>query len=362
MSESYSLDIRSAHKNYSVRIGYGLLEEVIEDPLKIFLVDARLKNLYPSLCRDRAVYVEALENNKTLETVALLIEKLRDQGAQRTSHIVAVGGGIIQDLATFVASSYMRGITWTYCPTTLLGMVDSCIGGKSSINVGKYKNIAGNFYPPENIIVDPVFCQSLPSMQRVEGLCEAVKICYASSDGAFEAYLRLADVHNLIEDIKAQEEIIELSLKTKKVFIEEDEFDHGIRLLLNFGHTFGHAVEAASAFQISHGIAVGLGMIAALHFSEAHGFVQNRNSRIRSLMKHISGLLRQVPDLKAHVQSLSSSLAAEKFISDKKHRDGSFVVIAFNDNGHLERRFVPSTKESLASVERVFESLKSLPL
>ena len=362
MSESFSLNIQSAHKPYAVYIGLGLAEHILNDTSKLLLVDSRLKSLYPALKRDSAIYIDTYEENKTFGTVAELIKLLRDSGAQRNTHLVAVGGGIVQDLATFVASSYMRGIVWTYCPTTLLGMVDSCIGGKSPLNVGKYKNIAGNFYPPESIIVDPVFCATLPKTQRIEGLCEAIKICFASTGAAFDSYLDLARSSDLINDQTAQEKLISISLETKKIFIEEDEFDNGVRLLLNFGHTFGHAIEAASGFQVSHGIAVGLGMLAALSFSKEQGFMLNPNERVHSLVQQLYSLLSGVPNLVSIIQDISPNMAAEKFRSDKKHRDGCFVVIAINNEGHLERRFVPATEKNSASVLRAFESLKFLPL
>ena len=361
MSESSRLDIRSSLGSYSVHIEQGFSRANLLDEAGAFLlVDSKVLGLYPWIAQLRVVRVDAEESNKNLEVVGEIIEKLRDAGAQRNSHLIAVGGGIVQDLATFVASSYMRGIAWTYWPTTLLGMVDSCIGGKSSLNVGKYKNIAGNFHPPQAVIVDPDFCASLARMQIIEGLCEAIKICFASQDEAFESYLSIANDHDLLNDSYAQSQVIALSLKTKKVFIEEDEFDNGIRLLLNFGHTFGHAIEAASDFKIGHGIAVGLGMLAALSFSIDQGYAEMEQPRINRLVNHILWLLKQVPNLATELKSTSPQLAAEKFRSDKKHREGCFVLISFNREGCLERRSVASTDEVFQSIIGAFEQIKLL--
>ncbi len=159
---SVSFDIQSSNKIYKVAIREDLLtKNLFEASNDLIIIDAHVLDLYPTLHAKNLIPIPALESSKTLDTVSYVIEQLRSKGAHRKSHLIAIGGGIIQDIATLVASLYMRGISWSYYPTTLLGMVDSCIGGKSSINVGKYKNIAGNFYPPQVITIEPHFCNTL---------------------------------------------------------------------------------------------------------------------------------------------------------------------------------------------------------
>lgn len=358
MSALFKTNIASSIKSYGVTVGVGVAEKILDQQAGVLIVDQKVLDLYPWLQGRNAIAVEAKEENKTLATVAATIEQLRALGANRHTHIVAVGGGIVQDLSTFAASSYMRGVKWSYFATTLLGMADSCIGGKSSINVGPYKNIAGNFYPPELVLVDTEFCNTLSDEQKIEGLLEAVKICFASDESAFGDYLAIADRSNLFKDNRALAEVIALSLSTKKKFIEEDEFDNGIRLLLNFGHTFGHAIEGASDYRISHGVAVGLGMLAAMDFSQGMGWSDGVASRIQLLRAHVCHLLSKVEALSANLQQISSRDVFEKFCSDKKHKQDEFAVIAFDDAGFLVRRFVPVGKKAEMLITSAFDNLK----
>jgi len=163
MSESFS--INSSIRKYSVEITQAPRINLASNENTYLLVDGLVLGLWPILKYSKTIAIDATEQTKTLETVASVIEQLRNLGANRDSHLIAVGGGIIQDVATFVASSYMRGISWSYYPSTMLGMCDSCIGGKSSINVGQYKNIAGNFYPPTHISVATDFHKTLEKMK-----------------------------------------------------------------------------------------------------------------------------------------------------------------------------------------------------
>ncbi len=194
-----------------------------------------------------ALFVRATEENKSLDECPALIEQLRKMGANRQTELIAVGGGIVQDLSAFVASVYMRGLTWTYLPTTVLSMVDSCIGGKSSINVGPYKNLVGTFHPPRQVLVDPALAATLPDDHKAGGLIEAAKICFCRGPESFERHMAFGPSQSM--STQALEGVIVNSLTAKKWFIETDEFDKNERLLLNFGHTFGHSIEGRFALQ-----------------------------------------------------------------------------------------------------------------
>jgi 3-dehydroquinate synthase len=342
---------------YQVEIGTGLeLKPAkknsfsITDELVARLWEASIpKNVFPVL---------ANEKNKTLETAAQIIEAMRSNGIQRGSHLEAFGGGIIQDLATITASLYMRGIDWTYHPTTLLGMVDSCIGGKSSINVGPYKNIAGNFYPPKEIIIDVEFCKTLPVSEQVAGLCEAIKICYASKISSFEQFVKRFSQLSLPLSSNQLVELVELSLLTKKAFIEEDEFDHGSRLLLNFGHTFGHAIEAATHFSITHGVAVGIGMLAEIRMGMLLNKCHDLPQRAKHLDSYIRGLLNNIPDMVNTIRNLNVTSAHQAFTSDKKHTNQSYVIITLDKQGYLERVSTPVTDDLNRIILEIFEWVK----
>lgn len=279
-------------------------------------------------------------------------------GMTRESQLIAFGGGIIQDVATLCASLYMRGIKWTYCPTTLLGMVDSCVGGKSSINVGQYKNIAGNYYPPEKVVINVEFCKTLPLTEQIAGLCEAVKICFAAKNNAFDTFItHFFDCHFPLSN-KQLEKIIALSLRTKKIFIEEDEFDQGSRLLLNFGHTIGHAIEAASHFSVTHGVAVGLGMLAEIRLGMSIHSQTNFPERVRLLNDYICNLVKLIPEMTKHIQLIDSQKVLNAFQSDKKHLPENYRLISVNQAGYLERISIPKNDQSDEMIVGAFEWLK----
>lgn len=355
MSEIFKVE--SSAGSYQVQIGVGL-KKAVERQNTFSIADELVASLWKDVVPENALLVQSSENNKTLETSAQIIEAMRSKGMQRSSHLEAFGGGVIQDLVTVTASLYMRGIDWTYYPTTLLGMVDSCIGGKSSINVGRYKNIAGNFYPPKKIIIDVEFCKTLTSYEQVAGLCEAVKICYAARTDSFDRYIRYFS--NLTLPISNEKllELVELSLLTKKSFIEEDEFDRGPRLLLNFGHTFGHAIEAASLFSITHGVAVGMGMLAEIRMGMLLNKPHELPERTNYLDVYIRGLFKNIPDMVNTIQNLDVDLALEAFKSDKKHTNNSYVIIAIDDKGFLERISIPRVDNTDKIILKIFEWVK----
>ncbi len=356
MSESF--EVTASTGTYGVRVGAGLAAAGdLTQPAGCQIIDENVARLWPSVLAPNAIRIVATEDFKTLDTVAVIIARMRESGMNRSSHLYAYGGGIIQDLATFAASCYQRGITWSYLPTTLLGMVDSCIGGKSSINVGGYKNIAGNFYPPRDILVDVSFCSTLQRVEMIAGLCEAAKICFASRGDAFERYLSsFAEPAEFLGE-KQLLAVVSLSLGTKKLFIEEDEFDRGVRLLLNFGHTFGHAIEAATEFAITHGIAVGIGMLAEIELSRQLGRSPGKISRIDALQEHLVFLLSQVTDLPDQLGRLSLPVAIKSFKADKKHTATGYSVILTGADGNLERCSLPITEDSERRVSAIFEKL-----
>jgi len=324
---SVSFDVVAASGGYRIVIKPGMFPDVLkEHPHAAVLADEYFSADLKSSGVD-PISINASETAKSLDAIAPVIEEMRRRGVNRQTQLVAVGGGVVQDIAAFIASIYMRGLTWFYVPTTLLSMVDSCIGGKSSINVGPYKNLVGTFHPPKTVFIDPALAGSLSSEQRVSGLVEAAKICFCRGHEDFVNYLARDPGPGM--PVSTTEQVIVGSLMAKKWFIEVDEFDKAERLSLNFGHTFGHAMEGASHFRISHGVAVGLGIMCALEFERSAAPL------VGNLARHLKGLLAQVPNLREELDALSVQEVMERFESDKKHQLENYTLILVSGEGEV---------------------------
>jgi len=314
------LRIHSALADYSV--AFSPLTDLSQwCPIAdLLLVDAFFRDQLALPVGIPVIWIEATEEAKALQETLPLFVALKQAGLGRSSRIAAIGGGVVQDIATFVASLFMRGITWSYVPTTFLGMADSCLGGKSSINVGPYKNLIGNFHPPSRIDILPVFARTLPAVELAGGAAEAAKIAFCRGASAFATYERLA-APVLCGDWQEQQlaELLHATLAVKQWFIETDEFDQAERRLLNFGHTWGHALESATAFAIPHGLAVAIGMMASICFT-------GHQPASAGLWQHCLGLLRPVLE-PAHLQVFDAERFLTAFQADKKHSPGQYHLI-----------------------------------
>ncbi len=321
-------------------IGSGTFDVVLAD--RCF--SSRLANTNMPI-----VWIDAVEERKSLAGIEQLIAELVTAGVPRDAHLLAVGGGIVQDMATFVASVYMRGIAWTYVPTTLMAMADSCIGGKSSINAGGVKNVVGNIYPPQAITVDPEFLATLSTEDLVSGLGEAVKICFCRGEDALVAYL--AHFQEFGSSPDADAALIYEALAAKQWFIEVDEFDREERRQLNFGHTFGHALEAATGFTVPHGVAVTIGMLASIEFARAQsGRVP---PEVGVLSEHCHQLLKRLDGYPEKLASLDDARFRKAFASDKKHGRDSYRVILPGPDGVAE----VTLARTAATVDRAVDAL-----
>jgi 3-dehydroquinate synthase len=211
------------------------------------------------------------EPQKSYQGIQPLIEELIQRGFRKNHRLVAIGGGITQDVTAFIASILYRGVGWIFVPTNLLSQCDSCIGSKTSINFGPYKNQIGGFYPPKLILNDMSFLETLPADEIRSGLGEMLHYFLLTSREDFEA---IRDQYDLARTDRAVLcRFIRRSLEIKKAMIERDEFDEGPRNVFNYGHSFGHALESYTAFAIPHGIAVSFGMDIANHVSVALGYL-----------------------------------------------------------------------------------------
>jgi len=207
-------------------------------------------------CKESVICtVEQGEGSKSLDMFAHLLQTMLDHGFSRKDCVVAVGGGVVGDLAGFAASAYMRGIDFYNIPTTLLSQIDSSIGGKTAVNFGGVKNIVGAFHQPKKVLIDPDLLKTLPPRQISNGLAEAVKMALTSDEELF----RLFETGKVEEHM---DEIIIRSLQVKKRVVEQDEKETGLRKILNFGHTIGHGIESSEGMSaLYHGECVALGMI-----------------------------------------------------------------------------------------------------
>ena len=269
-----SLNIKSSIHDYSVTECADLAEAVrtVSQGRNVFaLIDKALLELphraaFETLPAARVTPVEATESQKSIENVPWIFSSLLERGFRRDCELLAVGGGVIQDTACFVASVLLRGVRWSFIPTTLLAQCDSCIGSKSSINIGKFKNQIGNFYPPNEIALTTSVLSTLPRDEIRSGMGEAIKLHLLSSEADAAVLRKLLAAYQA--DPGALRDIIWSSLHIKQRYIEADEFDKGIRNILNYGHTFGHAYESVTGYSIPHGIAVSLGVATATFVSE----------------------------------------------------------------------------------------------
>jgi 3-dehydroquinate synthase len=264
------MKIQSKIKNYSVDIITGLLKkkESILSSLKydrlFYFVDSSVNRIYEEQIKEFIgdgyfVVIEAEEPNKEYVKLGQYYAVLIENGFKRNDVLITIGGGILQDISGFIASTLYRGVKWTFIPTTLLAQADSCIGSKTSINFGDSKNLIGSFYPPDHIYIDSDFCQTLTDENFNSGLGEIIKFHIMSDSegfGRLKKYLGSSDLH----EKKHLEEIIWSTLLIKKSYFDEDELDTGRRNLLNYGHCFGHALESASNFAVCHGESVLIGM------------------------------------------------------------------------------------------------------
>lgn len=207
-------------------------------------------------CKDGVICTVAMgEASKSLSGFERLLCTMLEHGFSRRDCVVAVGGGVVGDLAGFAASAYMRGIDFYNIPTTLLSQIDSSIGGKTAINLGGVKNIVGAFYQPKKVLIDPALLSTLPPRQVSNGLAEAVKVALTSDKELFDIFEN-RDIGSHID------EIIIRSLRIKKDVVEQDEKEAGVRKILNFGHTVGHGIESSGGMgELYHGECVALGMI-----------------------------------------------------------------------------------------------------
>jgi 3-dehydroquinate synthase len=274
--------------------------------------------------------LEPGEASKTLSTVERLYGRLAGIGADRGSPVLGLGGGVVTDIAGFAAATWMRGIPWMAAPTTLLGMVDAAIGGKTGVNLPEGKNLVGAFHSPVRVISDPVTLSTLSPRHVRNGLAEVVKTGLVRSPALYERVRE--DVDGLLSlDSSAVRDVVSLSAAAKREVVLLDEREAGLRRILNLGHTTGHAIEAATGYgPVLHGEAVAVGLVTAVRLSIARGLATAElEEEVRDVLVSL-GLPVRLGDLAVRPtrEAMLGHLAL-----DKKSRNGRLALVLLTGVG-----------------------------
>ncbi|MHB1128780.1 MAG: AroB-related putative sugar phosphate phospholyase (cyclizing) [Ilumatobacteraceae bacterium] len=320
------------------------VEDVLSTPRSLaegdqhVIIDANVARIYKSdlqsvLSHPNTIILEATEDAKSLQRIIPVIDLLVQHKIRRTHHLVAIGGGVIQDITCFIASILLRGIDWHFVPTTLLAQADSCIGSKSSINLESSKNIVGTFYPPRTVWVDASFLASLGDSELRSGIGEILKVHAIDSMESFDDVA--ANYESMLSDPMVLRKYIRESLLIKKRFIEIDEFDTGIRNIFNFGHSFGHAIETVTNFGVPHGIAVTMGMDIACQISHARGSLPTQH--LNRMREHLRKNYLQFINVNIPVDGTLNAL-----LKDKKNTTTMLgLILPVGDRSVIKRVDIP---------------------
>lgn len=347
------MEIKSKIKNYSVNI-YENIDKAIDvnvDNCTFVIIDRNVYEIYHDkvfrgIDSDRLFLLDAIEENKTIDKALEICEIMTKLSAKRNTKLISFGGGIVQDITGFVANILYRGIYWIFYPTTLLAACDSCIGGKTSLNYKKYKNLLGTFYPPDEINICTPFFETLSQRDYQSGLGEVVKFNVMFGE---QGIVKIENNISLLLDRNSSKikEFVESSLLFKKQFIEEDEFDKGVRIKLNFAHTFGHAFETVSKYLIPHGTAVAMGTIVANRISYFRGWLrEDKVSRIEKV-------LLQIINIKLDKSVFCIDLVIEAIHKDKKQIGNELTAVLMK--GDMELQIVHDVKK--VEIEKALECL-----
>jgi 3-dehydroquinate synthase len=270
------------------------------------------------------------EKSKTRESWAQLTDSMMQQGFGRDTGVVALGGGVCGDLAGFVAATYMRGLPYVQVPTTLLAMLDASVGGKTGVDTPHGKNLVGAFHPPAAVIADPSTLASLPEREYRSGLAEAVKHGLIA-DQAYFAWMETNAVALTSRDLAALTRLIRRSVEIKADVVSGDERESGRRAILNAGHTVAHALEQVSGYQLPHGEAVALGLVAECELAEQLGIAP------AGLRSRVAGLLTRL-DLPGRMPvRLERSTLVGAMGGDKKNRAGQIHFALPSGLGEMHR-------------------------
>jgi 3-dehydroquinate synthase len=341
------------HKKYPIFIERGVLQQLgslltgIWSPRKIAVVsDHHVAPLYQERIvrqleaagfRTATFQVPSGESSKSWETAVQLYRSLTNNQFTRSDGVLALGGGVVGDLAGFIASTYMRGIAYIQVPTSLLAQVDSSVGGKTAINLDTAKNIVGTFHQPDAVFIDPDTLQTLPQRYICEGYAEIVKMS-ALEGGAF--WQMTGEVHRPEDIVTQAEPLIHQSIAYKTKIVCKDEKESGLRQILNFGHTIGHAIELLSEGALAHGEAISIGMVQITQCFANYG-----------LTKHgtLDGLVQRLQQTGLPLKSslMSTADVYRQITNDKKNHGGRLTLVYLEAPGRPAMHSIPISQAEL---------------
>jgi 3-dehydroquinate synthase len=333
-------------RSYDIEIGNDNLARVLQfvdaeqdDAHAVIITDANVDELYAEPvasalseqgCEVDLLIVDPGEQSKSIDVAIELWERMLEEGTDRKSAVIAVGGGVVGDLAGFVAATFARGLAFVQVPTTLLAQVDSSVGGKVGINLPGAKNMVGSFWQPRGVLIDVAVLQSLPEREFSAGMAEVVKYGVIQ-DAEFFAYLeRHIDAVNA-RDPAVLAYIVERCCRLKADVVEQDEREEtGVRAILNYGHTFCHALEAATGYEeLLHGEGVAIGMLCASRLAEQMGRVDAALTKRQQDLLESFGLPTALPEV-SHEELI------ELMYHDKKVERGKLRFVLPSRLGHVE--------------------------
>ena len=346
MSEISTVQVNLSERSYSIHIGSGNLHQVGlavaalgEFTHAVVITDANVEPLHAKSCAERLaetiddvdlLIVEAGESSKSVEMADHLWQELLHLGADRKTLVIAAGGGVVGDLAGFIAATFARGLAFVQIPTTLLAQVDSSVGGKVGVNLPGAKNMVGAFWQPLGVVIDTEVLETLPPREYRSGLAEVVKYGVIL-DAEFFAYLEQQQEALNRRQADVLRRVIARCCRLKADVVENDERETGgLRAVLNYGHTFGHAIEAETGYEgILHGEAVSIGMLCASRLAHRLGRIDSQLIQRQSDLLQALGLPVDVPDL-----DRGALLAAMR--RDKKVAHGRLRFVLPSRLGHVE--------------------------
>lgn len=348
------LSVKSLFREYEVN-QISDLRQTLKTTLKesdFIIIDKKIIELYSAqiapILKLKHIVIEASEDAKSYIGIQAILEELIERGFKKNHRLVAIGGGITQDITSFCASILYRGVDWIFFPTTLLAQCDSCIGSKSSINFGSYKNQLGTFNPPTQIFLYNNFAKTLSRKEIRSGLGEMMHFYFIGGREYFDFIVQHYD--NVFDDLSLLHPMIKRSLTIKKSLAELDEFDKKERRIFNYGHSFGHAIESMTSFKIQHGIAVSIGMDIANWVSMQLNFISvNEYEDMHQLL------------IKNRTESELAQITPNGLINflkkDKKNIDGGINVILTKGLGDMFVHQIDDHNHLDCLIQNYFKSL-----
>jgi 3-dehydroquinate synthase len=357
-----TLNIRSSPRPYTVEFQFGdgvgdrLSKNILKNSSPLLLAD---KWIFENYLKQHAnlnsiprLLIDATEENKNINTVLNIIDFLQIHSASKKSMLYAIGGGIIQDLGAFSSYMYKRGIPWTYVPTTLLAQSDSSVGGKTALNHRSTKNLLALFSAPRHIITETGFLSTLPHDDWLSGGGEILRLCITGGEDSLRE-LEQSISHFVTRDLEVTTKLIQVSLSVKKAVVEFDEFELDARRAMNYGHSFGHALEAITDYQIPHGVGVTLGILVENQISHLRGLLSKvqRDRIIRVANNLISNEIWEI------FRNTNLNGILEFLKSDKKVEGHLLKLATLREIGHIEFIDLPLNSEGDIEVKNAFEQV-----